>query len=52
MINLIWSVIVILFVLWLAGLLFSIGGAFIHIILVVALALLVFNIITKGRATI
>lgn len=51
MLNLLWTVVVILFVLWLAGFLLHIGGALIHIILVVALALMIFNFITKGRAT-
>ncbi len=51
MVNLIWTVIVIMFVFWLAGLLLHIGGGLIHILLVVALALLVFNLVTKGRAT-
>lgn len=52
MANLIWTVITILFVLWLLGLVFSIGGAFIHLVLVVAVVLVVFNLLTKGRATI
>jgi hypothetical protein len=51
MANLLWTVIVILFVLWLLGLVFSIGGGLIHIILVVAVVLVVFNLLTKGRAT-
>ena len=51
MANLLWTVIVILFVLWLLGLVFSIGGSLIHIILVVAVVLVVFNLLTKGKAT-
>ncbi len=51
MINLIWTVIVVLFVLWLLGFVLHFGGAFIHIALVVALVLLVYNLVTKGKAT-
>ena len=52
MANLIWTVIVVLFVLWVLGLVFAIGGGLIHTLLVVALVLVVFNLVTKGRATI
>lgn len=51
MANLIWTIIVVLFVLWLAGFLLHIGGGLIHLVLVVAVVLLVFNLLTKGRAT-
>ena len=46
--NLIWSLIVILFVLWLVGLLLHIGGGLIHLILVVCVVLLIINLLT-GR---
>ena len=49
--NLIWTVFTVLVVLWLAGLVMRIGGQLIHIALVVAVCLLVFNLITKGKAT-
>jgi hypothetical protein len=48
MASLIWGVIVVLFVLWVLGFAIHIGGGLIHILLVIALVLLVFNIIT-GR---
>jgi len=51
MANLIWTVIVVLFVLWLAGFLLHFGGGLIHIVLVVAVALVIFNFVTKGRAS-
>jgi hypothetical protein len=46
--GLIWGIIVILFILWLLG--FTIGhlGAIVHLLLVIAVVLLIFNIIT-GR---
>ena len=48
MASLLWTIIVVLFVLWLAGFLLHFGGGLIHIVLVIALVLLVFNIVT-GR---
>jgi hypothetical protein len=48
MAGLIWGIIVVLFVLWLLGFAIHIGGGLIHLLLVIALVLLVFNIIT-GR---
>lgn len=46
-----WTVFVILLVLWLVGLLAHIGGALIHLLLVVAAIVLVFNLIS-GRRTV
>jgi len=48
MASLIWGVIVVLFVLWVLGFAIHIGGGLIHLLLVIALILLVFNIVT-GR---
>ena len=48
MAGIIWAVIVVLFVLWILGFAIHIGGGLIHLLLVVALILLVFNIVT-GR---
>ena len=49
MANLIWTVIVVLFVLWLLGFVMHFGGGLIHIVLVVAVILVVYNIVTKGK---
>jgi hypothetical protein len=46
--NLIWTLIVILVVLWLLGFILHVGGALIHLILVIAVILLVVNLLT-GR---
>jgi hypothetical protein len=46
--QLIWTLIVILFVLWLVGFVVHFGGGLIHILLVIAVILLVFNLLT-GR---
>jgi hypothetical protein len=48
MAGFIWAVIVVLFVLWILGFAIHIGGSLIHLLLVIALVLLVFNILT-GR---
>lgn len=46
-----WTVFVILAVLWLLGFLADIGGGLIHLLLVVALVVLIYNVIT-GRRTV
>jgi uncharacterized membrane protein YtjA (UPF0391 family) len=48
MAGLLWTIIVILFVLWLIGFAVHIGGGLIHLLLVVALILFVVNLLT-GR---
>jgi hypothetical protein len=48
MAGLLWTIIVVLFVLWLIGFAVHIGGGLIHLLLVVALILVVVNLLT-GR---
>lgn len=43
-----WTIIVVLFVLWLLGFSIHIGGSLIHLLLVIAVILLIYNLIT-GR---
>jgi len=45
-----WTIVLILFVLWLLGFSLHIGGGIIHILLVVALVVLVYNLITGRRS--
>jgi hypothetical protein len=45
-----WTIILILLVLWLLGFSFHIGGGLIHILLIVALVVLVYNLITGRRS--
>ncbi len=52
MAGFLWAVIVIFFVLWLIGFAVHIGGGFIHLLLVIALILLVYNIISGRGARI
>ena len=47
-IPVLWTIIVILVVLWLLGLLGHVGGSLIHLLLVVAVIVLIFNLI-QGR---
>ena len=45
-----WTIFAILLVLWLVGLLANIGGGLIHLILVVAAIVLIFNLLSGRRA--
>lgn len=51
MVNLLWTVAGVLVALWLIGFLLHVGGALIHILLVCAVVVLVYNLVTKGKAT-
>ena len=44
-----WTIIVILVVLWLLGFTLHVGGGLIHILLVVAVIVLIYNLITGRR---
>jgi len=44
-----WTIFVILVILWLLGFSFSFGGSLIHILLVIALIVLVYNLLTGRR---
>jgi hypothetical protein len=46
--GLIWTIIVVLFVLWLLGFLFHFAGGLIHIILLIVVILIIVNLLT-GR---
>ncbi len=48
MVGLIWGLIVLLFIFWVLGFALHIGGGLIHILIVIAVVLFVFNLIT-GR---
>lgn len=43
-----WTIFVILLILWLLGFSFHVGGALIHLLLVIAVAVLIINLI-RGR---
>jgi hypothetical protein len=45
-----WTLLVVLLILWLLGFSFSVGGGLIHILLVVALVVLVLQLLSGRRA--
>ncbi len=47
--SLLWTLIVILVVLWLLGFALNVGGSLIHLLLVLAAILLVINLLTGRR---
>jgi hypothetical protein len=49
-IDMLWTILVILLVLWLVGLLAHVGGGLIHLLLVIAAIVLVINLLTARRA--
>ncbi len=48
--NILWLVVVVIVALWLLGLVANIAGNLIHLLLIVALAVLVYNLIAGRRA--
>jgi Family of unknown function (DUF5670) len=50
MASLLWTVVAILVVLWLVGLLVHIGGGLIHLLLVLAVIVLLYNLFVGSRA--
>jgi Family of unknown function (DUF5670) len=44
-----WTIFVVLLVLWLLGFSLHIGGGLIHLLIVVAIIVLIFNLITGSR---
>jgi hypothetical protein len=47
--SMLWTIFVILVILWLLGFTLHIGGALIHILLVIAVVVLIFNLISGRR---
>jgi predicted membrane metal-binding protein len=50
MIGLLWILLIIVLGVWLVGLLLDVVGGLIHILLIVALAILIYNVLTSRRA--
>ena len=44
-----WTIIVILLILWLLGFSMQVGGGLIHVLLVIALVVLIFNFVSGRR---
>ncbi len=51
MVGILWAILAVVLVVWLIGLLADIAGSLIHLLLIVALAILIYNLITGRRAT-
>jgi len=47
--NILWLVLVVVVVLWLLGFVANIGGGLIHILLVIAVIILIYNLLTSRR---
>jgi hypothetical protein len=47
--GLIWTIVVVLVVLWLLGFTIHVGGGLIHLLLVIALILIIVNLVTGRR---
>jgi hypothetical protein len=47
-----WTIAVVLFILWLLGFSLSIGGSLIHLLLVVALVVIIINVVSGRRGVI
>lgn len=46
--SILWAIFVVVLVIWLVGLLANIGGSLIHLLLIIAAAVLIYNL-TVGR---
>lgn len=46
-----WTVVVILLVLWLLGAFVANVGSLVHVLLVIAVVVIIYNLITRGKAT-
>ncbi len=51
LVGILWAIVVILFILWLIGFLVAHLGAFIHILLIVAVIVLLYNLFVGMRRT-
>ncbi|HWY54071.1 MAG TPA: lmo0937 family membrane protein [Terriglobales bacterium] len=47
-----WTIFVVLGILWLLGFSFHVGGGLIHLLLVVALVILVINVVSRRRSAV
>lgn len=51
MANILWGIVVVLFILWLLGFVLHLAGGFIHILLIVALIVLLYNLFVGRRSS-
>ncbi|MGD0130347.1 MAG: lmo0937 family membrane protein [Terriglobia bacterium] len=48
--NMLWTIFVVLMILWLLGFSLHVGGGLVHLLLVVAVIWLVWNLLTRRRS--
>ena len=48
-VNVLWTIVAILLILWLLGFSFSVGGSLVHLLLVVAVVVIVINLVSGRR---
>ena len=49
MVGILWAILVVLLIVWLIGLLADFAGSLIHLLLIVVLAILIYNLLTGRR---
>lgn len=47
MIRILWFILAVVLAVWLIGFLFNVGGSLIHVLLIVALAILIYNLLVS-----
>jgi hypothetical protein len=50
MLQILWGIVVVLFVLWLLGFIFHVAGGLIHLLLVIAAIVVIYNLIAGSRS--
>ncbi len=50
MVTILWAILAVVLAVWLIGLLVDVAGNLIHLLLIVALAILIYNLVTGRRA--
>jgi len=49
LVGILWAIVVIVVILWLLGFIFHIAGSFIHILLIIAIIIAVYNLVMGNR---
>jgi hypothetical protein len=50
MVGILWAILVVVLIIWLIGLLADVAGNLVHLLLIVALAILIYNLVTGRRS--
>ncbi len=50
MVNILWIILAVVVVIWLIGLIADVAGNLVHLLLIVALGILIYNLVTGRRA--